>query len=53
MAKTRNFDPNDDLPSFMEDLNKGLPIRMLIAPAAPSVFEHFPGLLGYLHSLGV
>jgi iron only hydrogenase large subunit-like protein len=37
----------------MEDLNKGLPIRMLIAPAAPFVFEHFPGLLGYLHSLGV
>lgn len=53
MAKLRNADSNNDVPRFLEDLKKGLPVRMLIAPAAPFVFEHFPRLLGYLHSLGV
>jgi hypothetical protein len=53
MVKLRNLAKNDDVSGFMEDLKKGLPVRMLIAPAAPFVFEHFPRLLGYLHSLGV
>jgi iron only hydrogenase large subunit-like protein len=53
MVKTRNTAAGDDLPRFLEDLARGLPIRMLIAPAAPAVFEQFPRLLGYLHSLGV
>jgi iron only hydrogenase large subunit-like protein len=53
MVKVRNAHVSDDLSRFLEDLKRGLPIRMLIAPAAPFVFDFFPRLLGYLHSLGV
>jgi hypothetical protein len=44
---------NDDLTRFLMDLKAGFPVRMLIAPAAHPVFEDFPRILGYLHSLGV
>jgi iron only hydrogenase large subunit-like protein len=44
---------NGDLARFLGDLKAGLPVRMLIAPAAPLVFEDFPRVLGYLRSLGV
>jgi iron only hydrogenase large subunit-like protein len=53
MVKLRNAHSTDDLPRFLGDLKTGLPVRMLIAPAAPFAFEHFPRVLGYLHSLGV
>jgi iron only hydrogenase large subunit-like protein len=43
----------DDLTRFLRDLKAGLPVRMLIAPAAHQVFEDFPHILGYLRSLGV
>jgi iron only hydrogenase large subunit-like protein len=51
MPYTANL--NDDLTRFLRDLKVGLPVRMLIAPVASLVFENFPRLLGYLHSLGV
>jgi hypothetical protein len=50
---THSTNLNDDLARFLRDLKAGLPVRMLIAPAAPLVFEDFPRILGYLHSLGV
>jgi iron only hydrogenase large subunit-like protein len=53
MTTLRNTHTTGDLPRFLEDLKKGLPVRMLIAPAAPFAFELFPRVLGYLHSLGV
>ncbi|MDR1230242.1 MAG: hypothetical protein LBK61_02450 [Spirochaetaceae bacterium] len=37
----------------MRDLKAGVPIRMLIAPAAFAVFNDFSHVLGYLRSLGV
>jgi iron only hydrogenase large subunit-like protein len=51
MPYTANL--NDDLACFLRDLKAGLPVRMLIAPAAPPVFEDFLRVLGYLRSLGV
>jgi iron only hydrogenase large subunit-like protein len=50
---TNAINVNDDLTSFLGDLKAGLPVRMLIAPAAFAAFEDFPRVLGYLHSLGV
>ncbi|AEF84207.1 conserved hypothetical protein [Treponema primitia ZAS-2] len=43
----------NDLPDFFRDLKNGLPIRMLVAPAAFAVLEDLPRILGYLRSLGV
>jgi iron only hydrogenase large subunit-like protein len=51
MTDTTNL--NDDVTRFLEDLNRGLRFRMVIAPAAPWAFKDFPRVLGYLHSLGV
>ncbi|MDR0623036.1 MAG: hypothetical protein LBG10_01230, partial [Treponema sp.] len=53
MTEEKDTYSNDDIPRFLADLKRGLPIRMLIAPAAPFAFERFPQVLGYLHSLGV
>jgi iron only hydrogenase large subunit-like protein len=43
----------DHLGCFLRDLKAGVPVRMLIAPAAFAVFNDFPHVLGYLRSLGV
>jgi iron only hydrogenase large subunit-like protein len=43
----------NDLPAFLADLQQGLPIRLLIAPAALQALGDFPQVLGYLRSLGV
>jgi iron only hydrogenase large subunit-like protein len=53
MTSICNVKPGDDLIRFLRDLKSGLSVSMLIAPAAPRVFENFPRVLGYLHSLGV
>jgi iron only hydrogenase large subunit-like protein len=44
---------NDDFDRFLEDLERGQEISMLIAPAAEAAIEDFPHLLGYLRSRGV
>ncbi len=43
----------DDVDNFFQDLDDGLNISMLIAPAARLNFELFPNLVGYLKSRGV
>jgi hypothetical protein len=44
MVKLRNANASDYLLCFLGDLKKGLPVRMLIAPAAPFMFDFFPRL---------
>ncbi len=43
----------DDLDIFFEDLQKGIPISVVVAPAVLSNFEHKEHLFGYLKSIGV
>jgi hypothetical protein len=44
MVKLRNANLSDYLLCFLGDLKQGLPVRMLIAPAASSMFDFFPRL---------
>jgi iron only hydrogenase large subunit-like protein len=53
MAMLHNTNSHDGLDRLLRDLKAGVPVRMLIAPAAPFAFEDFPRVLGYLHSLGI
>jgi iron only hydrogenase large subunit-like protein len=47
-VKTRN-----DLPALVRDLRKGVPVRILAAPAALAALQDLPGVPGFLRSLGV
>ncbi|GHT72016.1 hypothetical protein FACS1894110_26090 [Spirochaetia bacterium] len=44
---------SDDLRAFLKDLGSGIPITMLVAPAARAVMPDLPCVLGFLRSLGV
>jgi hypothetical protein len=39
--------------ALLEDLSRGVPVRVLAAPAAFGAFEDFPRLAGWLHAAGV
>ncbi|AKL94777.1 methyl-accepting chemotaxis protein [Clostridium aceticum] len=43
----------DDIDQFMEDLNKGQSISLLVAPAVRSNFHNYKKLLSYLKSIGI
>jgi iron only hydrogenase large subunit-like protein len=53
MTALHNTNSQDNLRCFLRDLKAGVPVSMLIAPAAFAVFDDFTRILGYLRSLGV
>ncbi|MDD3428454.1 MAG: [Fe-Fe] hydrogenase large subunit C-terminal domain-containing protein [Oscillospiraceae bacterium] len=49
--EARSF--NDDTQRFFEDLAAGVPISVIVAPAARTNFQNLENLFGYLKSCGV